>query len=305
MTLTKMLVTGLTTFTLLIATPLTAGNLLTNGGFETGDFTDWIVGQPTNVVATPGVGANQGSFAAELKGTDEAQVGVYTIRQSFLANPGDEFSFSGFMLSENGIPGDGFGILKIIFRDAQGVDLEPESASVGFLNDTGFPGIEGMPSLNLNSDANSWIYTESQGIAPAGTTEVQFIALNVDVNNGVTGTTPIWFDDIEVAIFPSDYTELQIVKAEALVEALNLSQVTTEGNQNAFGNFLAKAIRELKKGHPDKALKKIEQAIGKTDGCFNNGSPDGKGKSHDWITDCYVQAELYQRLTVARDHLQE
>lgn len=168
-------------------------NLLTNGDFETEDLTGWVdpggsgsatLGEPANVAA------QDGSVAALIT----LGAGVGELNQTFPAAPGDEFNFSGYMLTETAITdADSFGVLKIVFRDADGNDLAPESVSIGQANEA-FPGVEALPFVNGDSDAEEWVFTEAQGVAPDGTVEVLFLALNVDFGSE---TNPIWFDNIK------------------------------------------------------------------------------------------------------------
>jgi len=167
---------------------------LANGGFETGDFTGWTINAGDNTVGAPGAGARSGAFAAQL--TQTGGGGVPEIRQTFAANPGDEINLSAWMLTEAALPeGASFGLVKIVFQDSAGNDLLPESASIGVIN-TDFPGIESQPFLNSASPVDTWVFSEAQGVAPAGTTQVAFLLLNVDFAGG---ENPIWFDDAQAS----------------------------------------------------------------------------------------------------------
>jgi hypothetical protein len=101
------------------------------------------------------------------------------------------------MLTEAAMPdGVSFGEAKIVFKDDAGNDLVPASASIGSIN-TDNPGVDSVPFLDAASPVNEWVFTAAQGVAPAGTVEVQFLLLNVDFAGG---ENPIWFDDAQ-AIF--------------------------------------------------------------------------------------------------------
>ena len=144
----------------------------------------------------PGVGPLSGAFAAQL--TTAGGGGVAEIRQTFAASEGDEVNFSTWTLTEAPLPaGASFGLAKIVFKDAAGNDLIPESASIGVIN-TEFPGIESEPFLNDASPVNTWVFSEAQGVAPAGTAEVWFLLLNVDFAGG---ENPIWFDNAQAIFF--------------------------------------------------------------------------------------------------------
>ena len=100
------------------------------------------------------------------------------------------------MLTEAALPaGASFGLAKIVFKDADGNDLVPESASIGVIN-FDFPGIESQPFVNDASAIDTWVFSEAQGVAPAGTVEVIFQLLNVDFAGG---ENPIWFDDAQAS----------------------------------------------------------------------------------------------------------
>jgi PEP-CTERM motif len=186
------------------ATPASA-NVLVNGGFETGDLTGWNLGSAVASVGAPGVGALGGNFALQLNaltdGVPEVNQGAFSGAGPLIAaSPGQEWSLSGYMLTETALPaGATFGLFKIVFEDAAGVDLLPDTASVGVIN-AGFPGIESTPFLNDASPVNTWQFSEARGIAPAGTVSVQFLALDVDFGNGANH--PMWFDDIDATLVP-------------------------------------------------------------------------------------------------------
>lgn len=68
---------GLAVAALLMAAPAAHANLIVNGGFETGDFTGWTVGNPYDpytYVCGPGCG---GGFEQPHSGNDFAQLGPY------------------------------------------------------------------------------------------------------------------------------------------------------------------------------------------------------------------------------------
>ncbi len=85
----------------------------------------------------------------------------------------------------------------------------------------------------------------------------------------------------------------------ALGSTLNLDEVTTVGNRNAYGNFLIQAIVAIQEGDIAEARNKLEKAISRTDGCDLRLAPDGNGPGRDWITGCTVQNLVYATLTDA------
>ena len=100
-----------------------------------------------------------------------------------------------------------------------------------------------------------------------------------------------------VATTAETFAESQVAAASAIVAALPPGSVTTAGNQNAFGNHLANAMKQLQKGKVSKAIDDLNKAIERTDGCALRGSPDGNGKGMDWISDCDAQDAIYALLT--------
>ncbi len=88
----------------------TAGNLVTNCGFETGDFTGWTVVDPTNntfVATSPfdGFTASSGNFFAAL-----GAVGLNgTVSQTFSTVAGQTYDLSFFLASDGDTPND-FGV---------------------------------------------------------------------------------------------------------------------------------------------------------------------------------------------------
>jgi hypothetical protein len=111
-------------------------------------------------------------------------------------------------------------------------------------------------------------------------------------------------DAVDITVATSgDIAQMQIVTAAAIVAGLPSQSVTTRGNQTAIGNFLAQATVAIQNGDLAEAIDMLEKAIGRTDGCALNGTPDGNGPGRDWVTDCAEQALLYAALTAALEAL--
>ena len=111
-------------------------------------------------------------------------------------------------------------------------------------------------------------------------------------------------DTLEVtATSAEQLADILITDVDNIVEGLDPDQgeVTNQGNQNAFQNFLSQAIQAIQEGEIDEAIGKLEKAIERTDGCVLRGSPDTKPR--DWITDCTAQTETYILLNDALDAL--
>jgi hypothetical protein len=111
----------------------------------------------------------------------------------------------------------------------------------------------------------------------------------------------------------SDYVVQKIACATNIIGGLSPNQVTNQGNKTALLKLLGNAVAAKQGDHqhsddgedgkggdesPDRfnvrmALKKLSQAITRTDGCALRGIPDGNGKERDWITDCAAQLPVY------------
>ena len=112
-------------------------------------------------------------------------------------------------------------------------------------------------------------------------------------------------DTLEITVTTAaGFSEILIVDSNNIVGGLGASEVTTGGNQNAFGKHLANAIKDLQEGDTAGAIDKLNKAIARTDGCFLRGSPDGNGQGRDWITDCDAQEVVYNLLNAALDAIQ-
>ena len=177
-----------------------SANLLTNGSFETGDLTGWNETVNGTLVydasGAPGVGAQDGSFALRIDANNDVGVveqGSFDVGPAIPASPGDEFNLSGWMLTEDDLTNGGFvsGILKIVFEDAAGNDLIPASVSIGLLNTTN-PGAEGVPFLDSTIPLNTWVFSETQAVAPANTEWGRTRRGPLRVRGTSTASVPLW-----------------------------------------------------------------------------------------------------------------
>jgi hypothetical protein len=107
-----------------------------------------------------------------------------------------------------------------------------------------------------------------------------------------------------VASTAEEFSQMQIITVSTVVMALQPGEVTTAGNQNAFGNFLTNTMSQIQNGKVDKAIADLIKAIERTDGCALRGAPDGNGAGMDWVTTCEAQASVYDSLVAALQALQ-
>ena len=105
------------------------------------------------------------------------------------------------------------------------------------------------------------------------------------------------------ATLAEEFAEVQIINVDTIVTALDAGEVTTAGNQEAYGNFLSQASVAIQEGDIAAAIDKLEKAISRTDGCALRGVADGKGQGRDWITSCVEQAVIYPSLVGALEAL--
>ena len=193
--------TGIAAMSLAFATTSVAQPLV-NGGFETGDTTGWtLLGGTASASSTY---AHSGTYSLLIDSTGAGAWSSPQASQLFPAAPGLEYNFNGWMLqsANDPITDASFGLLKIVFKDINGADLVPASASVGIINNS-FPGIESQPFLNSGSLTDTWISSAAQGVAPAGTVSVTFFLLNV--NQGID-PGGMYFDDISATLVPEPTT---------------------------------------------------------------------------------------------------
>ena len=209
-------------------------NILANGDFEmeldgwTDPFSD--PGASPFALGSPPQGVVEGVQAVE-SGAGNATL---ALSQAFPANPGDEYNLSCSMLSVFGQPaGDSFGLAKIVFQDETGTDLEPESVSLGQFAPPEFPGVESLPFLDSNISAGIWEFSEAQGIAPAGTSQVIFLTLILDFAGG---TNPIWFDDATATLVSTTSCtfELGDIDQNGVVELLDIAPFVDLINNQGF-----------------------------------------------------------------------
>jgi len=176
---------------------------LINGGFESDAPGTLTTGWSVNLAGTTSAAyANSGSKSLLIDSTGVGQWWSPNVFQSFSASAGQEFNLQGYMFTPTGIAGGdaSFGLFKIEFRNSGGTILAPASVSIGGSAGGPFFGAESA-FLNNASPANTWIFAETQAVAPVGAASVWFYALNVNQN-----ANSIYFDDISASVVPEPST---------------------------------------------------------------------------------------------------
>jgi len=169
-------------------------NLLANPGLESGT-TDWNLNLSGGAASASTAYAHSGTDSLEIDSTGASAWTSPSASQSFSASEGDVFNFQGYMLNSVNSPitGNSFGLFKIEFKDSEGAKLVPASVSIGTLqSNTSYPGAESTPHLDSGSATDTWVFSETQAVAPAGTAQVDFFVLNVNEIGNI-----MYFDDIQ------------------------------------------------------------------------------------------------------------
>ena len=167
-----------------------------NGGFESaaapGVPTGWSLNPSGGSLLTSSAYAHSGLQSLAIDSTGAGGWSVPNLYQSFSASAGQEFNLSGWMLTPTTIADASFGLFKMEFRDSANVILAPASVSIGGNAGGPFFGAESA-FLNGASPANTWIFAQTQAVAPVNTATVSFYLLNV--NQGIAPSA-MYFDDV-------------------------------------------------------------------------------------------------------------
>lgn len=181
-----------------LAPPTPGKNLLDNAGFQFG--TDgWILNLSGGSAWGNRDFEHSGGYSVKIDSTGAGDWSSPNISQTFSASPGDVFHMQGWMLNPGNDPiaGGSFGLFKIEFRDNSRAALLPASVSKGSSAGPDYPGAESTPFLNASSATDTWIFSQAQAEAPAGTAMVGFYILNV---NQPGNPGPMYFDDVQAAL---------------------------------------------------------------------------------------------------------
>lgn len=201
-----------------------SANLLLNPGFEIGanagagdtqTIPDWGSFDNAWLTSSPNpapVGPHSG--IGSLKLFSGGVAGVY---QTFSASAGQVYNFSGFglALSSDELGGGNFAVMKIVWIDSNGNDLQPvagDPSLIGTDETDGNPGVL-SDEITASTPTGSWLPYDAQGTAPTGTASVQVLALFVNVGganvNNQSGSA--WYDDFALNQVVPEPTTASIV----------------------------------------------------------------------------------------------
>lgn len=176
--------------------------------------------------------------------------------------------------------------------------------------------LDGSDSSDSDGDEISYQWTITD--APLGSfpefldTDTEFPTLIPDVEGAYTVELvvsdflgpgePVTVDiTVTLAI---EYAENLIMEACDIVDSLSKDQVAKKGNRKKLKKELAKAIKEIQKGHICHAIKALNKVIRRVDGYPLRGELDCRGKSRDWVLDEDAQRDIYGLLTLAIETLE-
>ena len=233
-----------------------------------------------------GAGTATPSFDADIPGTYRVQLVVTD--ESGLSSVPDEVVVSSTNLAPTAVAGvDAGGVVGLTtVLDGFG-SSDPEGDSLAF----------------------SWSFVQTPTgstatLTGAGTDMPSFVpdlpggyVVQLVVSDPFGDSAP---DTVTITVITGeDCAENALTETLDFVANLPPDRVTTKGNQEAFTGFLSQAIRAIQRDDIDGALRKIGNALERTDGCTLRGGPDGNGTGRDWITDCGDQAVVFALLILA------
>ncbi|MCH9027051.1 MAG: hypothetical protein IIA05_08055 [Proteobacteria bacterium] len=253
------------------------------------------------------------SFDSVPAGSSATLSGASTIAPSFTTDLPGDYVVSLVVTDEGGLPSVLDTVTISSLNVAPTADAGMDQGSVvGFMvtldgfgsDDADLDPITFAWALTVRPAGSAAFLTGPDTVSPSfipdlpGTYEAQLV-----VNDGFADSAP---DEVAVFVITVEaaVAQMKAVDAINIIAFLAPDKITTKGNQTALGNHLAQVIEALQTGDTEKAIKKLTQAIERTDGCKLRGTPDlGKGPGpqpkKDFIADCASQAPVYTLLAEA------
>ena len=236
------------------------------------------------------------------------------IEPTFVADLPGDYVISLVVTDEGGLSSDP-SLLTVSSNNA------PPSANAGpdkgtYIDSTVV--LDGSNSSDPDSDpiaSYSWSFVNrpvgsSAIMSGAGSASPSFIpdligayTLQLIVNDGYADSVP---DTVTIVVVTTEeFAEVQTMEVLNLISVLPINRVTNSGNQTALENMLLQVIESLQDVPADlqKAQKKLQDALERTDGCTLRGAPDinggGNSPKADTITNCTDQDVIYPLLVDA------
>ncbi len=250
----------------------------------------------------------QWRFAERPSGSVAVIVGADTASPSFVADVADRYS------------------VELIVTDSAGQASQPDYVEISSQNLA--------PTANAGADqllvVGNFVQLDGNGSTDPDNDGLTFswsLAVPPDSSAtlfGVDWAVPFFTPDVEgsytatlyvadllgegepdtvtiTVVSTTNYVDRRVAEAAALVDGLPAASVTSPGNRVAFTNILAQIVDAGRRGNTAEQIRKLEDALSRTDGCWVYGAVDANGPGMDWITKCDAQIAVYTPLTAALD----
>jgi len=249
-------------------------------------------------------------FTYRPAGSAAAIVGADSASASFVADVADRYT------------------VELVVTDSAGQASQPDSVEVSSNNlaptaDAGadvlivvgnFVQLDGNNSRDPDNDGlyfNWWLAVPPGSSATlfGPTWAVPFFTPDVEGLYTATLTVADQFgpgapDSTEITVVSAaNYVDRRVVEAAAILDGLPAASMTSSGNRASFKNLLAQIIDAGRRGNTALQLRKLEDALSRTDGCWVYSARDVTGPGMDWIIPCADQVAVYIPLADAQNAL--
>jgi hypothetical protein len=141
-------------FAILLTGRAHAASLVTNGGFETGDFTGWT--RSDSSIAIDAIFPNTGTYDAVFGATTTP---AGTLSQTITTTPGASYSLGFALLDEAGFSGDSFNVTFGAFTTTITGDNAAPPGNLGAASENGYTGESfAVPGADITSSSTSLIF---------------------------------------------------------------------------------------------------------------------------------------------------
>ena len=217
--------------------------------------------------------------------------GNYVVRLAVTDDDGLSSLPSQVMIGENLPPIANAGRDQLLIvgqtADLNGSAVDPDGDSITFNWQLSAKPTGSNAQIAQANLANTTLLPDLPGVYVATLTPGDFVGPGTSASATITATTA------------TGYAAVLLQTAATEVRELPATAVTVGGNQNALIQLLSNVAVALQNEELTAANKQLRQALSRTDGCANEGAPDGNGPGRDWITTCEAQEKLYPLLVAA------